>query len=115
MKKLLSGCIGLYLFFSISAFADEEVWVQVRFLQKTQYGPYQSTLNYLKSDYDRLAQDQIDADKQRLIDGFLQDKQNPHSSTMRTQAEVQAEIDRAQVELKNLQTELQAIIDAGGP
>ena len=65
--------LSLILIFSIitSASADQQVYIQVRFQEETDYGSYHDALYFTQAEYDALKQEDIDTLKQKRIDNWV--------------------------------------------
>lgn len=82
--------LGSLLFIAPLAFADDQVFVQVRFSVPTKYGEYQDALYYSLDDYANMKPETVENEKEARVDNYLNAVESTPPPVDPTKAELQA-------------------------
>lgn len=87
---------------------SEQVFIQVRFKEQTVHGEYNDALYFTIDEYNLLDQSDIDIEKQKRIDKWVEVRSNPGILPELTKSELEKVIVAHEAELVDLKAKLAA-------
>ena len=103
MKKLI---LLFLFFFTVTAFAEDKIYIQIRFSELTKHGQFSDSLYFTPEDYAKKSKEDITALEKQRVENWIYLIENPAVATEPTKEELEAERETFLQRADELQTKI---------